>query len=79
MLKEFGLGALGIALVGVFMGAATVEVLYRKKPELIKKTEDQARKTVASLGQKVESTINAFKGGYAQADGSAVAEENSPA
>ena len=68
MLKELGLGALGIALVGVFVGAATVEVLHRKKPDLIKKTEEQAKEAVAKIGQKVGSAIDAFKEGYAQAN-----------
>ena len=66
MLKEFGLATLGVALAGVFVGAAAMEVLHRKYPNLIGKTEEQARKTVANLSQKLGSVKRAFKEGYAQ-------------
>ena len=68
MVKEFGLAALGVALAGVFVGAVTIEVLHRKCPDLIRKTEEKARETVASLGQTIESVKEAFKEGYTQAN-----------
>ena len=68
MLKEFGIATLGVALAGVFVGAAAIEILHRKRPDLVKKTEEQARKTVARFGQKIESFKKAFKEGYAQAN-----------
>lgn len=67
MLEKIGLATLGVALVGVFVGAAAMEILHRKYPDLVNKTEEQAKRTVAGLGQKIESAKNAFKEGYVQA------------
>ena len=68
MLKEFGIATLGVALAGVFVGAVTMEILHRKRPNLVKKTEEQAKKTVAHFGRTIESVKKAFKEGYAQAN-----------
>ena len=68
MIKELGLTGLGVALAGVFVGAMTIEVLHKKYPDLIKKTEDQARGTVSGLRGTWESVKTAFREGYAQAD-----------
>jgi len=67
MLKEVGIATLGVALAGVFVGAVTIEVVHRKRPDLVKKTEEQARETVAGFSQTIESFRKAFKEGYAQA------------
>ena len=40
------MGAIGLALLGVVLGAAGVEVLRAKKPEAIEKIEDSARSFV---------------------------------
>jgi hypothetical protein len=67
MLKEFGIATLGVALAGVFVGAITMEILRRKRPDLVEKTEEQARKSVERLSQTIKSCKKAFEEGYAQA------------
>jgi hypothetical protein len=37
------MGVIGLALLGVVLGAAGVEVLRAKKPEMIEKIEDKAK------------------------------------
>ncbi len=51
-------GILGGVLAGVFVGAATYEVLNRYYPDLIKKTEEKAKSLVQSMERS-------FKEGYA--------------
>ncbi len=43
------MGTIGLALLGVFLGAAGTEVLRAKKPEVIEKIEDTARRFVDSV------------------------------
>jgi hypothetical protein len=43
------MGVIGLALLGVVLGAAGTEVLRAKKPEMIKKIEDAAKRFVDSL------------------------------
>ena len=40
---------IGLALFGVVLGAAGVEILRAKKPELIEKIEDAAKRFVDSV------------------------------
>ena len=40
---------LGLAVLGVFVGAAGSEILRKHKPELVKKVEDSARTFVDSF------------------------------
>lgn len=40
---------IGLALLGVFFGAAGSEILRKHKPELVKKVEDSARIFVDSF------------------------------
>ena len=68
MVKEFGIATLGVALAGVFVGAVTMEILHRKRPDLVKKTEEQAKKTVARFSQTIKSFKKAFKEGCTQAN-----------
>jgi len=39
----------GLALLGVILGAAGVEVLRAKKPEIIEEIEDKAKRFVDSI------------------------------
>ena len=43
------MGVIGLALLGVVFGAAGVEVLRAKKPEVIEKIEDAAKRFVDSI------------------------------
>lgn len=43
------MGVIGLALLGVVLGAAGTEVLRAKKPEVIEKIEDTARRFVDSV------------------------------
>jgi len=43
------MGVIGLALLGVVLGAAGAEVLRAKKPEVIEKIEDTARRFVDSI------------------------------
>jgi len=43
------MGVIGLALLGVVLGAAGAEVLRAKKPEVIEKVEDAARRFVDSV------------------------------
>ncbi len=40
---------IGLALLGVVLGAAGVEILRAKKPEIIEKIEDAAKRFVDSV------------------------------
>lgn len=44
------MGTIGLALLGVALGAAGAELLRAKKPELVEKVEEAARHFVDSLG-----------------------------
>jgi len=43
------MGVIGLALLGVVLGAAGAEVLRAKKPEVIEKIEDAARRFTDSI------------------------------
>ncbi len=43
------MGVIGLALLGVILGAAGTEVLRAKKPEVIEKIEDAAKRFVDSI------------------------------
>jgi hypothetical protein len=43
------MGVIGLALLGVVLGAAGTEILRAKKPEAIEKIEDKARRFVDSV------------------------------
>ncbi len=43
------MGMIGLALLGVVFGAAGAEFLRAKKPEVIKKIEERAKRLVDSL------------------------------
>ena len=43
------MGIIGLTLLGVVLGAAGVEVLRAKNPEIIKKIEDAAKRFVDSV------------------------------
>lgn len=43
------MGALGLAILGVILGAAGTEFLRTKRPDLIKKVEDAAKRFVDSV------------------------------
>jgi len=58
--------SLGILLAGVFVGAVVVEILGKKKPELIKKVRDQANKTVEATGKSMTAIKNAFVEGFTE-------------
>ena len=40
---------IGLALLGIALGAAGTEILRAKKPELVKKVEDSAKRFVDKL------------------------------
>ena len=48
---------IGGVVVGVFVGALTVEVLNRRRPELLERVRDRARRTA-------RGAIEAFQEGY---------------
>jgi len=52
--------AIGILLIGVFVGAVAVEILNKKNPELMKKVRDQANKAVEATGKSITAIKNAF-------------------
>ena len=43
------MGVIGLALLGVVLGAAGAEILRAKKPEAIEKIEDAARRFANSI------------------------------
>jgi len=43
------MGSFGLALLGIVLGAAGTEFLRAKKPELVEKIEDSAKRFVKSL------------------------------
>jgi len=43
------MGSFGLALLGIVLGAAGTEFLRAKKPELVEKIEDSAKRFVNSL------------------------------
>jgi len=60
------LKTLGLLLVGVFVGAVTVEILNKRKPKLMKKVRDQANKAVEATEKSVTSVKNAFVEGFTE-------------
>ena len=57
---------IGVLLIGVFVGAVTVEILNRKNPKLIKKVRDEANKTVKAAGKSLTAMKNAFMNGFSE-------------
>jgi len=57
---------LGVLIVGVFVGAVAVEILNKKKPELIKNVRDKANKTVQATGKSLTAMKNAFVEGFTE-------------
>ena len=57
---------LGLLLIGVFIGAVTVEILNKRKPKLMKKVRDQANKAVEATEKSVTSVKNAFVEGFTE-------------
>jgi len=58
--------SLGILLAGVFVGAVVIEIVGKKKPELIKKVRDQANKTVEATGKSMTAIKDAFVEGFTE-------------
>lgn len=53
-----GIGALlGVGLAGMFIGALTMEIIHRFRPNLVKDLEDDAKRGLGTVG-------DAFKKGY---------------
>jgi len=52
------MGVIGLTLLGVVLGAAGAEVLRAKKPELIKKIEDAAKRFVDSVCPSKSDSID---------------------
>jgi len=44
---------LGLLLIGVFIGAVTVEILNKRKPKLMKKVRGQANKAVEASEKSI--------------------------
>ena len=55
-MKSIGL-LFGVGLAGVFVGALTMEIIHRVRPNLIKNLQASTKKSLAEIGQ-------AFKEGY---------------
>jgi len=55
---------LGVLIAGVFVGAVAVEILNKKKPELIKKIRDKANKTVEAIGKSITAMKDSFVEGF---------------
>ena len=60
------LKGIGILLAGVFVGAVAVEILSKKRPELMKKVRDKAKKTVDATGKSVTAMKDAFMEGFTE-------------
>ena len=58
--------SLGILLAGVFVGAVVIEILGKKKPELIKKVRDQANKAVEATEKSMKAIKDAFVEGFTE-------------
>lgn len=58
--------SLGLLIVGVFVGAVAVEILNKKKPELIKKIRDKASKTVEATGKSITAMKDSFMEGFTE-------------
>lgn len=58
--------SLGLLIAGVFVGAIAVEILNRKKPELIKKIRDKANKTVEATGKSITAMKDSFVEGFTE-------------
>ncbi len=53
-----GIGALlGVGLAGIFIGALTMEIIHRVRPDLVKDLESKTKESFGAVG-------NAFKKGY---------------
>ena len=60
---------LGSVLLGVVLGAATVEILRKQKPELLEKVDKKVKAGIDSLKAGVKSIKTSFAEGYEQAVG----------
>ncbi len=49
------MSVLGLALLGVLIGAAGSEILRATRPDVVKKIEDSAKRFVASFGKSKSS------------------------
>lgn len=49
------MSVLGLALLGVLIGAAGSEILRATRPDVVEKIEDSARRLVASFGKSKSS------------------------
>jgi hypothetical protein len=47
--RRFKMGLVGLAVLGMVLGAVGTEILRAKRPELVEKIEDAARRYVDSL------------------------------
>ena len=57
---------LGLLLIGVFVGAVTVEILNKRKPKLMKKVSDQANKAVEATEKSIANVKNNFMEGFTE-------------
>ena len=57
---------LGAILAGVFVGAAAVEVMNKKSPELVEKTRGNANKTIEATKKSITAIKDAFREGFAE-------------
>jgi hypothetical protein len=55
-MKSLGL-LFGVGIAGVFVGALTVEIIHRVRPNLIRNLQSSTRKAFSDIGE-------AFKEGY---------------
>ena len=55
-MKSIGL-LLGVGMAGVFVGALTMEIIHRVRPNLVKNLGDSTRKAFSDIGE-------AFREGY---------------
>ena len=56
----------GSLFVGVLIGAATVEVLRRKKPEILDNIGKSVRDLGAAVTERSRAVVRALKEGYAE-------------
>ena len=47
--KESKMGLVGLAILGIILGAAGMQFLRSSKPELVEKTEDSIKRFVKSI------------------------------
>ena len=56
-MKGIGL-LLGVGMAGVFVGALTMEIIHRVRPNLVKKLQASTAKAFSDIGETIIGVVN---------------------